>query len=234
MKRRTKRYKNKKINKKTKRIKRRNGKKKNKKKMKGGGIVDGVLNFFKPKKPDNVNTDNANPLNTDTAQKANCPKPTSVLENINSFTKDQTAAVLNSIKNANVNIKKSAKQQVERTFNNLMGAMVSKSEKDNVCPCCKRPYTDKEKVIEPKTDDGITDKGINNKDINNKDINNKDINNQNEKKNKENEYNNIKNEYNNIKNENENKNKNKNENENNNEKEDTAEGLNEESKSLIN
>ena len=154
-KRRTKKYKIKKINKKTKKInkKRQKNKQKNKqKKMKGGGgWTDGILGFFKgnKNKEQKYLEDKKNSENND----KNCPKPKGVFEQINDFSKEQTDTLVNTLNKVNVNIKKTAKQQVGKTFNNLMQAMVDKSEKENVCPCCKRPYTDKEKVPVPKAKD---------------------------------------------------------------------------------
>ena len=150
-KRRTKKYKIKKIkkiNKKTKKINKKRQKNKQKKMKGGGGWSDGILGFFNgnKKKEQKYLEDKKNPENNE----KNCPKPKGVFEQINDFSKEQTETLVNTLNKVNVNIKKTAKQQVGKTFNNLMQAMVDKSEKENVCPCCKRPYTDKEKVPAPK------------------------------------------------------------------------------------
>ena len=139
VKRRTKKYKIRKKNKKTRRRKRKG------KKMKGGAWTDGILNFFNGKEKKNLED-----KTPDTVEQDNkCPKPKGIVEQINDFSKEQTKVLVNTLDNVNMNIKKTAKEQVERTFNNLMNAMVSKSEKENVCPCCKRPYDLKEKVPQP-------------------------------------------------------------------------------------
>ena len=144
VKRRTKKYKIRKKNKKTKRRKRKG------KKMKGGAWTDGILNFFKGKEKKNLEDKTPDTIEQDNK----CPKPKGVLEQINDFGKEQSKVLVNTLDNVNINIKKTAKEQVGRTFNNLMNAMVSKSEKENVCPCCKRPYDLKEKVPPPpKTGD---------------------------------------------------------------------------------
>ena len=141
VKRRTKKYKIRKKNKKTRRRKRN----KKGKKMKGGAWTDGILNFFNGKEKKNLED-----KTPDTVEQDNkCPKPKGIVEQINDFSKEQTKVLVNTLDNVNMNIKKTAKEQVERTFNNLMNAMVSKSEKENVCPCCKRPYDLKEKVPQP-------------------------------------------------------------------------------------
>lgn len=141
VKRRTKKYKIRKKNKKTRRRKRN----KKGKKMKGGAWTDGILNFFNEKEKKNLEDKTPDTIEQDNK----CPKPKGVLEQINDFSKEQTKVLVNTLDNVNMNIKKTAKEQVERTFNNLMNAMVSKSEKENVCPCCKRPYDLKEKVPQP-------------------------------------------------------------------------------------
>ena len=151
-KRRTKKYKMKKKNKKTKKKNKKINKKRQKnkqKKMKGGGWTDNVLNIFRTEKKAPYLEYEINPENND----KKCPTPKGVMEQIEDFSKEQTETLVNTLNKVNVNIKKTAKQQVGRTFNNLMNAMVSKSEKENVCPCCKRPYTDKEKVPMPKAGD---------------------------------------------------------------------------------
>jgi len=159
VKRKTKRFKKIKKNKKTKRLKG-NEKKRRRKKKKftgGGGWGENILGFFNGNKPQNVLENNKEPEknenNENNENNTKCPKPKGVMEQINNFSKEQSETLVNTLNEVNVNIKKTAKNQVERTFNNLMGAMVSKSEKENVCPCCKRPYTDKEKVPVPKAGD---------------------------------------------------------------------------------
>jgi len=143
VKRRKKKNKIRKKNKKTRRRKRKG------KKMKGGAWTDGILNFFKGKEKKNLEDKTPDTIEQDNK----CPKPKGVLEQINDFGKEQTKVLTNTLDNVNMNIKKTAKEQVGRTFNNLMNAMVSKSEKENVCPCCKRPYDLKEKVPPPKAGD---------------------------------------------------------------------------------
>ena len=158
VKRKTKRFKKIKKNKKTKRLKGNKKKmRRKKKKFTGGGWGENILGFFKGNKPQNVLENNKEPEknenNENNEKNTKCPKPKGVMEQINNFSKEQSETLVNTLNEVNVNIKKTAKKQVERTFNNLMGAMVSKSEKENVCPCCKRPYTDKEKVPVPKAGD---------------------------------------------------------------------------------
>ena len=150
--RRTKKYKIKKRKKKTK-------KKGKKRKMKGGGLADKFLGFFNtaPKKePQNlengkiVNGKIENGKIVNDQDKKNCPQQKGVFETINDFSKEQVNTLKNSLNDANAKIKKTATDHVGRTFSNIMDRMVEKSEKENVCPCCKRPYTDKEKVPAPK------------------------------------------------------------------------------------
>ena len=146
--RRTKKYKIKKRKKKT----RKKGKKR---KMKGGGLADKFLGFFNtaPKK-ESQNLENGKIVNgkiengkiVNDQDKKNCPQQKGVFETINDFSKEQVNTLKNSLNDANAKIKKTATEQVGRTFSNIMNRMVEKSEKENVCPCCKRPYTDKEKV----------------------------------------------------------------------------------------
>jgi len=183
--RRTKKYKIKKRKKKT----RKKGKKR---KMKGGGLADKFLGFFNtaPKK-ESQNLENGKIVNgkiengkiVNDQDKKNCPQQKGVFETINDFSKEQVNTLKNSLNDANAKIKKTATEQVGRTFSNIMNRMVEKSEKENVCPCCKRPYTDKEKV--PVN----YEKNENEKNENEKNENEKNENEKNENEKNENEKN---------------------------------------------
>ena len=185
--RRTKKYKIKKRKKKT----RKKGKKR---KMKGGGLADKFLGFFNTApKNESQNLENGKIVNgkiengkiVNDQDKKNCPQQKGVFETINDFSKEQVNTLKNSLNDANAKIKKTATEQVGRTFSNIMDRMVEKSEKENVCPCCKRPYTDKEKVPVnyEKNENNANEKNENEK--NEKNENEKNEKNENEKNEKD-------------------------------------------------
>ena len=191
--RRTKKYKIKKRKKKT----RKKGKKR---KMKGGGLAAKFLGFFNTApKNESQNLENGKIVNgkiengkiVNDQDKKNCPQQKGVFETINDFSKEQVNTLKNSLNDANAKIKKTATEQVGRTFSNIMDRMVEKSEKENVCPCCKRPYTDKEKVPVnyEKNENNANEKNENEKNANEKNENEKNENEKNEnEKNEKDEF----------------------------------------------